>query len=670
MRTLINTLWILILSITVLSAQEDRLTPEILWSLGRASLDDVSPDGKAVLFGVTYYDVDKDKGNRDLYIVPTQGGVSKKITAFEGSEYNAVYRPDGQKIGFLRAGNLWEMNPDGSDQRQVSEIPMNGFSYSPDGKKLLYIQSVKYGQTTQDVHPDLNQSKGRIIDDLMYRHWDSWDDYTVNNIFYTGYEDGKLTGDATNINREPFGSPLNPFGGMEQIAWQPDGQGIAYTCKKSKGLEYATGTNADIYLYNLNSGQTENLSNSLPGYDMDPVFSPDGKYLMWSSMEMPGFEADRNRIMLYNMRTKAREELTRGLDQNADHPVWSADGKFLYYLSSDQATVQLFSMEIVTRKTKQLTSGIHNYASFKVADPNTLVAARMSMSEPVELFRVDIQSGQQTAITKINEPIWGKIKKGEVTSRTVKTTDGQDMHVWVIYPPDFDPAKKYPTLLYCQGGPQSTVSQFFSYRWNFQIMAANDYIIVAPNRRGLPGFGQAWNDQISGDWGGLAQQDHLSAIDALKQEPYVDENRLGAIGASYGGYSVYWLAGNHEKRFKTFISHCGLFNLESWYGTTEELFFANHDIGGPYWIDNPPVSYSKDSPHLYAGNWDTPILVIHGEKDFRVPISEGMQAFQVAQIKGIKSRFLYFPDEGHWVLKPQNGILWQREFFRWLKETL
>lgn len=660
----------LLASSLITTAQTDRLTPEKLWELGRVALDDVSPDGQSVLYGVTFYDLAANKGNRDLYYVPVAGGQSRKITAFDGSESDAAYRPDGKKIGFLRGGKLWEMNPDGTDQRQVSNEEMNGFRYSPSGKHILFIRDVKFDKTVKDLYPDLPLADARIMDDLMYRHWDSWHDFQYSNVFYMGYEDGKLTGNAVNIMNEAFDSPVQPFGGMEQINWSRDGRSIAYTSKKVSGTEAAQSTNSDIYWYDLANGTTTNLSEGMPGYDQEPAISPDGRWLAWNSMERAGFEADRSRIFVYDFQTKKREELTVGLDMSANHPQWSKDGKTLFFLGGVKATYQLFALDVATKKVRAITKGQHDYTGFSVAGPKTLVGSRMSMSQPVELYRIDIETGLETQLTFTNKDQLAGIKMGKVESRTVKTTDGKDMLVWMIYPPDFDPAKKYPALLYCQGGPQSAVSQYFSYRWNFQLMAANDYIVIAPNRRGLPSFGQEWNDQISGDWGGQAMQDLLSAVDAVKTEPYVDEKRLGAVGASFGGYSVYWLAGNHNKRFKSFISHCGTFNLESWYGATEEVFFAEHDMGGAYWNKKKPESYKTDSPHNYVQNWDTPILVIHNEKDFRVPIGEGLQAFQAAQLQGIPSKFLYFPEEGHWVTKPQNSVLWQRVFFDWLDKTL
>lgn len=662
--------------ITQVQGQGDRLTPEKLWQLGRVSLDDVSPSGKQVIFGVSRYNLTENKGNRDLYLIDSEGGPVKKITAFESSEFNARWRPDGQRIGFLSAESgtvqLWEMNPDGSDKRQMTEIEggITSFLYAPKGDRILYTKDVKLDPTVNELYKDLPKAEARIIDDLMYRHWNEWHDYAYSHIFVAPYREEELIQTGKDIMAgERFDSPMNPFGGIEEIAWSPDGLTIAYTCKKVVGKQYAESTNSDIYLYEVQNETTTNLTEGMMGYDREPAFSPDGLSIAWNSMEKPGFESDRNRIFVADLATGQKREVTKNWDRDANHPSWSKDGATIYYVTGEQATYQLGAIELESGKRTMLTEGQHNYTQFAVTE-NALIASRMDMSHPSELYRVSLKQGEQTQLTEINRSILSSLNMGKVEKRMIKTTDHKQMLVWVIYPPNFDATRKYPTLLYCQGGPQSAVSQFFSYRWNFQLMAANDYIIVAPNRRGLPSFGREWNDQISGDWGGQAMDDYLSAIDALAEEAYVDENRLGAVGASFGGYSVYWLAGNHNKRFKTFISHCGLFNLESWYGTTEELFFANQDLEGPYWELAPNVSYKIHSPHLYVRNWDTPILVVHGEKDFRVPIGEGMQAFNAAQIQGIPSRFLYFPKEGHWVQSPQNGVLWHRVFFDWLDRYL
>ena len=658
-------------------AQTGRLTPEKLWQLGRVSIDAVSPDGESVLYGVTRYNLEANRGNRDLFIIPADGGQVRKITAFEGSEYNGKFRPDGKRIGFISgesgSAQLWEMNPDGSDMKQVTNIEggITGFYYSPAGDKLLFTQEVKIDATLTELYPDLPKADARIIDDLMYRHWNEWEDGYYSHIFLVEYDNGAIKGEPLDIMKgERFDAPLKPFGGMEQIAWSPNGFLVAYTCKKLTGADYAVSTNSDIYLYDLQAEKTTNLTEGMPGYDMNPAFSPDSKFIVWNSMEKAGYESDRNRIFLAEPGKADRHEVTAGLDQNANTPVWSEDGKELYFTSEIQGTIQLCAMTVGEEKYRQITDGAHNINAFEQTKKG-FVVEKVSISSPAELYKLD-SKGKLEAITTTNESILAPIAMGKVEKRMVKATDGEEILTWVIYPPDFDESKEYPALLYCQGGPQSTVSQFFSYRWNFQLMAAKGYIVVAPNRRGLPSFGQQWNEDISLDWGGQAMDDLLSAIDDVKQEPYVDDNRLGAVGASFGGYSVYWLAGNHEKRFKALISHCGLFNLESWYGSTEELFFANQDVGGAYWDlnRNTNTSYQIHSPHKYVGNWDAPILVIHGEKDFRVPIGEGIQAFQAAQLQGVPSRFLYFPNEGHWVMGPQNGLLWHRVFFDWLDRWL
>lgn len=655
------------------SPAQQRYTPELLWSLGRVSLYDVSPDGRQVLYAVTRYDIAENKAYRDLYLIPSDGsaaGQMLQLTNTTGNEAEARFRPDGRKIGYLLGGKLWEMNPDGSDARQVSDIAMNGFRYSPDGRKILFTADVQYDKTTRDIYPDLPKANARIFDDLMYRHWDEWEDGAYSNIFVADYANGQLTSSPRNIMGEPYDSPLKPFGGMEQIAWSPDSRYIAYTCKKLRGTAAAISTNSDIFLYDLLEGTTTNLTEGMEGYDLNPAFSPDGRYLAWESQQTPGYESDRHRIFLYDFRTRQKWELTAGLDQNALGPQWSPDGKRIFFESEIQGTVQLFSIDLDRgQQLTQHTAGQFNFGPFAVTSTG-LVTVRCSMQDPHEIFFQPFDGGRSTQLTYTNSQLLANVKTGKVEGRWVKTTDGKRMLVWIIFPPDFDPSKKYPTLLYCQGGPQSMVSQFWSYRWNFQMMAANGYVVVAPNRRGLPGFGQEWNDQIAGDWGGQAMQDLLTAIDNVAAEPWVDRNRLGAVGASFGGYSVFWLAGNHNKRFKAFIAHDGVFNLESMYGTTEELFFVNHDLGGPYWQKPQPETYQHDSPHRYVDRWDTPILIIQGGRDFRVPESEAFQAFTAARVRGIPSRLLYFPDENHWVLSCQNGILWQREFFNWLDRWL
>ncbi len=682
------TFFLLLFFVGAIGIAQDRMTPERLWEFGRVSDEQVSPDGNTVLYGITYYDLEANKGNRQLYTIPVEGGESIKITNLKGSAYNARWRPDGNKIGYLSVASgtmqLWEINPDGTGNRQVTsfEKSISNFAYSPTMEHISFSMEVKLDSTVHDKYPHLDQANAMIFDDLMYRHWDEWTDDVYSHVFYAAYDtETGVKGDPVDIMEgEKFDSPQRPFGGTEDIAWSADGNAIAYVSKKVGGKEYAESTNSDIYLYDLESGTTKNLTDGMQGYDTHPVFSPGGNRLAWLSMERAGFESDKNVLHIYDLPTGRVHKVTEEVDVTVSGFHWSNDGKKIYLIVGINATYQLYELDIVEalsrKKPKKLTdlraltSGEHNYNSFAVAGNKFIVGHKNSISMPAELFRINIRKAEEQQLTFTNKALLDDIQMGEVKKRMVKTTDGKDMLAWVIYPPNFDPNKKYPTLLYCQGGPQSPVSQFFSYRWNFQLMAANDYIIIAPNRRGLPTFGQEWNDAISKDWGGQAMKDYLSAIDDIAQEPYVDKERLGAVGASYGGYSVYYLAGIHEGRFKAFVSHAGLFNLTSWYGTTEEMFFANWDVGGPYWDKAHKETYETFSPHKFVQNWDTPILVIHGQKDYRVPVSQGMEAFNAAQLRGIPSRFLYYPDEGHWVLGVHNGLLWHSVFFKWLDKYL
>ncbi|MFN0013446.1 MAG: prolyl oligopeptidase family serine peptidase [Saprospiraceae bacterium] len=659
-------------TLAVSQSQKQLLTPELLWKVGRVTIDCVSPDGKLAVYGAQRFDMEKNKSTRQLYVVDLQTAETRPLTdPAAGSASDAAFRPDGRRIGFVRDGKLCEVGLSGGTVASVTDFEVNGFRYSPDGKYLLFTQHVKFDEMPTDRYPDLPQATGRISDGLFYRHWKSWHNYKVSNIFYIRYQNGKPMGSPVNIMNEPFDSPLRSLGGMEQIVWSPDSRFIVYACRKLRGTEESLSTNADLYLYEIASGKTLNITEGMPGYDLDPIFSPDGRYLAWTSMEKAGYEADRTRLMLLDTRDNNRTELTEGWKFEANHPQWAADGKSLYFLSSNDFTYQIHQIGVADRKIRQVTTGQHDYTSLFVAAQH-LVATRVSMTTPAEVFSVDPQTGTARSLSTATADTWNTIAQATVERRTVKTTDGKNMNVWLVLPPNFDPKKKYPALLYCQGGPQSAVSQFFSYRWNLQLMASQGYVVVAPCRRGMPGgpYGQEWNAAISTDWGGQAMQDLLAASDAAAREPFVDAQRMGAVGASFGGYAVYWLAGNHNKRFKAFISHCGMFNTVSWYGTTEELFFANYDLGGPYWDSPAGAGWTKFSPHQFVKNWDTPILVMHNELDFRVPFSEGMQAFQAAQLRGIPSRLVSFPDEGHWMSKAQNSLLWQREFFRWLETYL
>lgn len=655
----------------------DIITPEVLWSFGRLGGAQISPDGKTVLYTVTYYNIEENRSYRDVYTIPVSGGDAINITNSAAKEFNAVWRPDGKKIGYLSGVSgsvqLWEMNSDGSKTKQISEIDggISGFQYSPDQSKIFYLKSVKLDDDVHDLFPDLPKTNARLETDLMYRHWDVWHDYTYNHIFIADYSKGKIGEGIDILKGEKFDSPMKPFGGTEQIAWSPDGKTLAYTCKKKVGKEYTVSTNSEIYLYNIETGKTINFTSGMMGYDQNPVFSPDGKYLAWESMERDGYEADKNRLFVADLETGEKIDYSAKFDQNVHGLNWSADSKSIYFISDIHATDEIYRLDLADNSFVRLTDGVHNYQS-AVPVGKKLLAQKVSMSQPAELYLVDQITGKETPLTEVNKGILDQLTMGKVEKRWMETTDGKQMAVWVIYPPHFDPNKKYPTLLYNQGGPQGTVSQFWSYRWNFQMMAANDYIIVAPNRRGLPGFGQEWNEQISKDYGGQNIKDLLSAIDEMAKEPFVDEAKLGAVGASYGGFSVMYLAGNHEKRFKAFIAHDGIFNFEHMYTSTEEMWFVDFDYGGAYWDKTNAAaqrSYSF-SPHKFVQNWDTPILIIQGEKDFRVPAEQGMAAFNAAILQGVPAKMLYFPEENHWVLQPQNGILWQRVFFNWLDEYL
>ncbi|MFA8299054.1 MAG: alpha/beta fold hydrolase [Hyphomicrobiales bacterium] len=650
----------------------DVMTPEVLWSFGRLGGVQISPDKKQILYGISYYDIPLNKSNRDLYVMNIDGSNKKQITKTTSGLYNATWTPDGNKIAYMsyESGSMqmWIMNTDGSKAAQVSDVEdgITGFSFSPDGKKVLFTKEIYPEKKFANLYKDLPQTTGRVMDDLMYRHWDVWVD-SYPHPFVADFDGKQLSNIKDIMEGEPFESPVKPWGGMEQLAWSPDGKTIVYTSRKLTGKEYALSTNTDIYSYDLATGKTTNLTIGMMGYDQNPVFSPDGKMLAWESMERDGYEADRVRIFIRDMGNGINTEYSKDFDNDAHGLSWTPDSKTLYFVSNNQAKDQIFKLDIASKEITQITKGVHN---FKSATPvgDVLIAQKMSMSMPTEIFSVNPTTGEDTQISDVNDNLLGQLKMGKVEERWIKTTDGKEMLTWVIYPPHFDPNKKYPAILYCQGGPQSGVSQFFSFRWNFQMMAANDYIVVAPNRRGVPGFGQAWKEQISQDYPGQNMEDYFAAIDEVAKEPFVDEKNLSAVGASYGGFSVYWLAGNHNKRFNAFISHCGMFNLESMYTETEEMWFVNWDLGGPYWDKKNKVAQRSfaNSPHKFVQNWDTPLLVVHGQNDYRIPFTQGMGAFNAAKLKGVPAEFLYFPDENHWVLKPQNGILWQRTFSSWL----
>ncbi|MCF6171753.1 MAG: S9 family peptidase [Bacteroidales bacterium] len=656
--------------------ENDLMTPEALWAFGRVSGQQVSPDGKTVLFGVSYYSIEQNKGNRELYSIGVDGENLRQLTYSPKSEFNAVWRPDGKKIAYLSSISgsvqLWEINPDGTRQHQISNIEggITGFKYAPDQTKILFTKEVPIEKKFETLFEGLPRASGRLMDDLMYRHWDHWVN-TYSHVFYTEYDGTKIWDEKDILQGEPFQSPLSPFGGIEQVNWTPDSKTIAYTCKKLTGKAATLSTNSDIYFYNLETGETTNVTEGMMGFDVAPVFSPDGKYMAWESMERDGYESDQNRLFVMNLQTGEKYDATKDFDQNAGNLLWSPDSKHIYFTSDWHGTFQIYRYNLEKGNIDKLTEGLHDYRSIDLAG-DLLIATRNSMSMPTELYAVKIKNGSAKQITFTNKELLEQLTMGKVEERWMKTADGKDMLTIIIYPPHFDPNKKYPTLLYCKGGPQGPLSQNFHYRWNYQLMAANGYIIVAPNRRGVSGFGQAWQEQISGDYHGKSMGDYLTAIDEMAKEPFVDENKLGAVGASAGGYAVFYLAGNHEGRFKAFIAHDGIFNEEAMYLETEEMWFENWDKGGPFWEKDNKVAQETyaHSPHKYVQNWDTPILIIHGEKDYRVVFTQGMTAFNAAVLRDVPAEFLYFPDENHWVLQPQNALLWQRVFFDWLNRWL
>lgn len=689
-----------------ITLQSDLMTPEALWAMGRIGTAQASPDGKHIIYQVGYYSVKQNKGHQVIYIMDSDGKNNKMLTTSAKSETDAVWIKGGQKIAFLCDGQIWEMNSDGSGRKQLTndKTGIDGFKFSPDEKYVILIKQIPYHGIIKEKPEDLPLTTGRVITDMNYRHWDEYVESIPHPYLAEVTSNG--IGEGTDIMKgEPYECPVKPFGGAEQLAWSTDSKTIAYTSRKKTGINYAISTDTDIYLYNIESKQTvnickpanykepeinmtksmknqavnseENLKNN-PGYDVNPKFSPNGQYVAWLSMARNGYESDRNRLCVYNLKTGEKTYTTESFDSNVDDFCWSADSKTLYFLGIWHGCENIYQTNL-KGNVMQLTDGWNDYGSVQMLnDGKKLLAERHSMSQASELYIVTPGKKEKTAkveqITFENKHLYDQMTFGKIQQRWTKTTDGKDMMYWIILPAHFDETKKYPTLLFCEGGPQSPVSQFWSYRWNMQIMAANGYVVIAPNRRGLPGFGSEWNEEISGDWTGQCMNDYLSAIDdACKNLPFVDKDRLGAVGASFGGFSVYYLAGHHNKRFKCFIAHDGAFNLESMYTDTEEAWFSNWEYDDAFWnkdmTENAKRTYAN-SPHKFVDKWDTPILCIHGEKDYRINANQGMGAFNAARMKGIPAELLLFPDENHWVLKPQNGVLWQRTFFNWLDRWL
>ncbi len=672
-----------------------KFTPEVMWKMGRIGAATLSPDGSQLLYTVTYYNMEENRGVTAIYLRDMTSGAVRQLTDHASNNHDPQWSADGKRFYFLsdRSGSsqIWSMESSGEGLMQVSAFAkdVEAYGVSPVGDKLFYVQRVQVcDRKSADVHKDLPKSKARIYDDLMARHWNYWDEGSYLHIFVGDVAADGVASEGVDIigAESAWDAPLAPYFDAGEISWSADGSKLAYTCKPLTGYEYAVSTDSDIFIYDVASGVSRNICKAMPdgvefntdrrriaqmpGYDKYPTFSPDGEWVAFRSQRRAGNESDKERLFVWNSTTGEMRDLTASFDYNATNLIWDGNDA-LYFVAPIEATHQLCRVTL-DGEVEVLTSGDHDIVSTTIAGGRKVVAMQ-KITHATELFEVDVLNGGRLAqISNVNREIYDNIPFGKVEKRWVKTTDGKKMLVWVILPPDFDPAKKYPTLLYCQGGPQSVVSQFWSYRWNFQLMAAQGYVVVAPNRRGLPSFGQEWLDQISGDYSGQNIRDYLSAIDDVAREPWCDKERLGCVGASYGGYSVFFLAGCHQKRFKAFIAHCGIFNFESMYGETEELFFINNDYGGPYWDKSNRTAQRSyaNSPHKFVDRWDTPILIITGEYDFRIPYTQSLQAFTAARARGLDARLVEFENEAHQVFKPQNSLVWNREFFGWLDKYL
>jgi dipeptidyl aminopeptidase/acylaminoacyl peptidase len=640
------------------------MTPEIMWKFGRLGSIALSPDGSTVLYSVTERDLATEATRTNIFRIPATGGDPVQITTDGGS--SPQWFDKGKSFAYINNdGKLVLTDPEGSVKQLVEGIDnFEIYSISPADDKIYFTRRVKLDQTAKEIYK-LPKANVRIIDDLMYRHWNYWSDYSYSHIFVASFNGRKVSGEKDIMEGQKFESPLSPYFDEGEISWSPDGKYIAYTSKRLRGKEDARSTNSDIFLYDVSTGKETNITEGNMGYDRYPVFSPDGSKIAFQSMERDGYEADLDRLMVYDINSKNRTWVTKGWKFDVESIKW-ADDQNIFFICAYMGTSQLFKTNINGKGVDKVTEGKHELSSLQI-ESGKMAASVMSFALAPEVAVIDIKSGEVKQITKINKPIYDFIRMGKFEEKYIETKDGKDLQMWIIFPPDFDQSRKYPALLFCNGGPQSTLGPFWSYRWNMQMMAAKGYIVFAPNRRGVAGFGQEWKEQISGDYGGKNMQDYLDATDAMAKEPFVDAERMGAVGASYGGYSVFYLAGIHGGRFKAFISHCGIFDFISMYGSTEELWFVDKDYEGPYWEN--PKSYQY-SPHLRASSWDTPILIITGANDFRIPYTQSLEAFTAAQLNNVPSRLLFFEDEYHFVVKPQDAVVWQNEFFRWLDTYL
>lgn len=656
---------------------DGKMTPEVLEAFGRVSSPTPSPDGTKIIFTLAYESIEENRSNAEIYSMEADGSGMKRLTTTPSSESNLRWIDNGNKIAYLRKDDktgksqLHVMNADGSGVKCLSSIE-NGiecFEISPDGKKIIFGSPIKAYNKNEDIFEGLDKTSGRVVDDLMYKHWDEWVD-EIPHPFLADLSESGIENPVDIMEGEPFECPMRPFGGADAFSWTPDSKKIVYVSRKLKGQDYAFSTNSDLYLYDIESKTTKNLTEGNMGYDTNPQFSPDGKSLAWLSMETAKYESDKKRLMLLDMESMTKRDLTANWDYWPENFNWSKNGEEIWFNGYFQGVAPTFTININTCEIDTIATGVCDFADVVPVADNAAIALRHSMRYPNEICLVSKENVKQ--LTEINKDLLDQLKLGEVKKVMVPTTDGKEMTTWVVLPPDFDPNKKYPAILYCQGGPQSAVSQFWSYRWNMMIMASHGYIVILPNRRGLPGFGTEWNRQISGDYGGQNMKDYLSAVDFMAKESYVDEKRIAAVGASYGGFSVYWLAGHHEGRFAALIAHAGIFNLESQYLETEEMFFADFDLGGPFWDKDNAIAQRTyaNSPHRFVNNWTAPILVTVGELDYRILASQGMMAFNAAKMHGLEAEMLVFPNENHWILQPQNVVLWQRVFFRFLDKYL
>ena len=658
---------LLALAAPLLMNAQQLMTPEILWTLKKVGVQAVSPDQSSLIYKIGQTDLKTEKTKSENYFLNVLNNESVKVDLGKKAliqwDKNGLYAQEGDKIFLSKDnGKTW------TEFYNIGEA--DNIVISPDGKKIAFSKQVLVEKVMgKDKYSDTPKTTAQVYTDLNHRHWDYFNEGKYNHVFVVNVSD-KADAAKDLLEGKMWDSPQRPFGGAEDFIWSPDSAQLLYVTKPKSGKEYSTSTNTDVFAYDLASGTTKNLTESNKGYDVNPKFSPDGKSLLWQSMARDGYEADKNDVKIMDWKSGKTTNLTAGWDESVSGDVfWSGDSKMIYFTAAFRGTKQLFSLDPKNAKVQQITKGDFDVNEIFADQKTSLLVGRTDINHATDIFSVNLKNGEMKQVTEANKEMYAQLAQGKSELKMVKTSDGKEMGVWFHYPPNFDPNKKYPTLVYCQGGPQSALTQFFSTRWNFALMAANGYIVVAPNRRGMPGWGPKWNEEISRDWGGQPMRDYLAATDYAKTLPYVDGSRVAAVGASYGGYSVFMLAGIHENRFKTFIAHDGLFDMKSWYLTTEELWFANWDLGSP-WEKPQPKAYTEFNPSNFVDKWNKPIMIVQGGIDFRVPYEQGQEAFQAAKLRGLKSKLVYFPNENHWVLHPQNGLVWQREFFDWLKETL